>query len=87
MSEEIDLCTHRALVTSAGHGLGRRIALGLGAAGAEVVVNDSVSERAETVAKEVRATWPPWSPISSALSSHGLQDRPFRSMAATPVAL
>jgi NAD(P)-dependent dehydrogenase (short-subunit alcohol dehydrogenase family) len=55
MSEEIDLCTHRALVTSAGQGLGREIAVGLGAAGAEVVVNDFVPERAESVAEEVRA--------------------------------
>lgn len=55
MSEEIDLCTHRALVTSAGQGLGREIAVSLGAAGAEVVVNDFVPERAESVAEEVRA--------------------------------
>jgi len=55
MPEEIDLCTHRALVTGAGQGLGREIAVSLGAAGAEVVVNDFVPERAETVAEEVRA--------------------------------
>ncbi|OBI44010.1 SDR family NAD(P)-dependent oxidoreductase [Mycobacterium sp. E796] len=55
MAEEIDLRTHRALVTGAGQGLGRAIAVHLGAGGAEVVVNDFVPERAEIVAEEIRA--------------------------------
>jgi NAD(P)-dependent dehydrogenase (short-subunit alcohol dehydrogenase family) len=45
----------RALVTGAGQGVGRAIALSLGADGHEVVVNDLVAERAEAVATEVRA--------------------------------
>jgi 3-oxoacyl-[acyl-carrier protein] reductase len=55
MAEEIDLRTHRALVTGAGQSLGRGIAVSLGAAGAEVVVNDLLPERAESVAEEIRA--------------------------------
>jgi NAD(P)-dependent dehydrogenase (short-subunit alcohol dehydrogenase family) len=55
MAEEIDLRTHRALVTGAGQSLGRGIAVSLGAAGAEVVVNDFLPERAEGVAEEIRA--------------------------------
>jgi NAD(P)-dependent dehydrogenase (short-subunit alcohol dehydrogenase family) len=49
----IDLCGRRALVTGAGQGVGRGIALTLARAGADVVVNDLVPERAATVTSEI----------------------------------
>ena len=56
MAEILDLSGRVALVTGAGQGVGRQIALHLAAhnAGA-VVVNDYVLERAEAVAEEIRA--------------------------------
>ncbi len=42
-----------AIVTGAGQGIGQGIALGLAAAGAKVVVNDVVTERAQAVAAEI----------------------------------
>jgi NAD(P)-dependent dehydrogenase (short-subunit alcohol dehydrogenase family) len=50
---EIDLSGRRALVTGAGQGVGRGIALTLAAAGADVVVNDLVEERAAAVVDEI----------------------------------
>lgn len=42
-----------AVVTGAGQGIGRGIAIGLAAAGARVVVNDVMAERAESAAAEI----------------------------------
>ena len=55
MTVSIDLSGQRALVTGAGQGIGRGIALTLAAAGAEVVVNDLVEERAAAVVAEIEA--------------------------------
>ncbi|MCY3867507.1 MAG: SDR family NAD(P)-dependent oxidoreductase [Chloroflexi bacterium] len=44
-----------ALITGAGHGIGRRIALDFAAEGARVGVNDVSSERAKAVAAEIAA--------------------------------
>ena len=53
MPYAIDLSGHRALVTGAGQGVGRGIAMTLGEAGAEVLVNDLVLERAQSVVSEI----------------------------------
>jgi NAD(P)-dependent dehydrogenase (short-subunit alcohol dehydrogenase family) len=55
MSVTIDLGGRRALVTGAGQGVGRGIARTLAAAGADVVVNDLVEERAAAVVAEIEA--------------------------------
>lgn len=55
MVMELDLSGRRALVTGGGQGVGRGIALGLAAAGAEVVVNDISDERAGAVVEEMFA--------------------------------
>jgi 3-oxoacyl-[acyl-carrier protein] reductase len=51
----IDLTGRRALVTGGGQGVGRGIARTLAAAGAHVVVNDLVAERATAVIEEIEA--------------------------------
>ena len=53
MSFEIDLAGRTAMVTGAGQHIGRAIACALARAGAKVVVNDIVAERADSVVKEI----------------------------------
>ncbi len=55
MAVTIDLSGHRALVTGGGQNVGRGIARMLASAGAEVVVNDLVEERARSVVQEIEA--------------------------------
>jgi 3-oxoacyl-[acyl-carrier protein] reductase len=84
MAVTIDLSGHRALVTGAGQNVGRGIARMLGAAGAEVLVNDLVEERAQSVAREIedaggRATPTPfdvtdYDAVQSSFRAHGAVD-------------
>jgi 3-oxoacyl-[acyl-carrier protein] reductase len=66
---EIDLSGSRALVTGAGQGIGREIALTLAQAGAEVVVNDLVPERCRAVAGEIESLGLSATPLSFDVSN------------------
>jgi len=80
----IDLTGRRALVTGAGQGVGRGIAMTLAAAGAEVGVNDLVTDRAGAVAEEIAAAGgaaheavfdvTDWDAVQGAVTAHGPYD-------------
>lgn len=55
MSYDLDLTGHRALVTGGGQHTGRAFSMGLARAGAAVLVNDVVEDKAEAVAAEIRS--------------------------------
>lgn len=55
MTDEVSLAGRTAIVTGAGHGLGRAEALALAAAGAAVVINDLPGNGLEAVSAEIRA--------------------------------
>lgn len=55
MTFQISLQGRRALITGAGQGVGRALALAFADAGATVLVNDVIAERAHSVAEEARA--------------------------------
>lgn len=56
MAYQIDLSGHRAMVTGGGQGVGAEIAATLADAGAEVLVNDLVEERAAAAAERIVAS-------------------------------
>src|SRR5271163_1312788 len=69
----------RALVTGAGSGIGRAVALALGQAGADVIVNYVVDEAtAEQVAAEVRAFGVQAIPIRADVSDEGQVQSMFK---------
>jgi 3-oxoacyl-[acyl-carrier protein] reductase len=71
MTDILDLAGRVALVTGAGQGVGREIALRLAAHNAGgVVVNDYVLERAEEVAGEIRAAGGKALALQADVSSH-----------------
>jgi len=84
VSISIDLSGRRALVTGAGQGVGRGIARTLAGAGAEVLVNDLVEERAAAVVAEIGADGgkaeaaafdvTDWAAVSAALDGRGPLD-------------
>lgn len=55
MTVTIDLSGHTALVTGAGQHTGREFSLGLASAGAHVLVNDVVEDKAAGVVEEIRS--------------------------------
>jgi 3-oxoacyl-[acyl-carrier protein] reductase len=81
MSVTIDLEGQRALVTGAGQGIGRAIALTLASAGATVAVNDIVPAQADAVVEEIvavggKATPLPfdvtdWAGVAAAVEGYG----------------
>lgn len=56
MNFSIDLTGQTAIVTGAGMGIGRAIALALAASGAALTINDLNPDRVETVAQQIMAT-------------------------------
>jgi 2-hydroxycyclohexanecarboxyl-CoA dehydrogenase len=71
MTDILDLAGRVALVTGAGQGVGREIALRLAAHNAGgVVVNDYVLERAQEVAEEIRAAGGKALALQADVSSH-----------------
>ena len=56
MALHIDLTGRRVLITGAGQGVGRGLAHAFATAGAEVLVNDLQSDRADAVVGELRGT-------------------------------
>ena len=71
MVMELDLTGRRVLVTGGGQGVGRGIALGFAAAGAEVVVNDIDAGRAGAVVDEVAAAGGGAVPAVFDVTDHG----------------
>jgi NAD(P)-dependent dehydrogenase (short-subunit alcohol dehydrogenase family) len=53
MNDILDMTGHTALVTGAGQGVGRQVALHIAGHGGAVIVNDYHAERAESVAAEI----------------------------------
>ena len=73
MADILDLSGRVSLVTGAGQGVGREIALYLGAATGSggVAVNDYYLDRAEAVAEEIRAAGGRAFPVQADVSDHG----------------
>jgi NAD(P)-dependent dehydrogenase (short-subunit alcohol dehydrogenase family) len=68
MNAKFDLSGKTAIVTGGGRGIGRAIAIGLGASGANVVLAGRTAEQLETVAAEIRAAGAKALPVVTDLS-------------------
>ena len=80
MAVTLDLGGRTVLVTGAGQGIGRAVALGFAHAGADVVVNDLDVDRAERVAAEVAAVGVVGTPSAFDVTDHDAVERAVRSL-------
>jgi len=71
MNAKFDLTGKTAIVTGGGRGIGRAIAIGLGASGANVVLAGRTAEQLETVAAEIRAAGAKALPVVTDLTDSG----------------
>ncbi|MDQ2679310.1 MAG: SDR family oxidoreductase [Actinomycetota bacterium] len=85
MAVTLDLGGRRVLVTGAGQGIGRAVALVCAHAGADVVVNDLDPDRAEQVAAEVQAVGVVGTPSAFDVADHDAVERAVRSLDAVDV--
>ncbi|HEY4332540.1 MAG TPA: SDR family NAD(P)-dependent oxidoreductase, partial [Ilumatobacteraceae bacterium] len=80
MTFTIDLSGQTALITGGGHGVGRAIGHAFAAAGARVIVNDYLPERAEEVAAELIAAGGSAEPCPFDVSDYSAVRRSFASV-------
>ena len=85
MGVTLELTGRRVLVTGAGQGVGRAVALGCAQAGADVVVNDLDPQRAEQVAAEIREQGATGSASAFDVTDHDAVQRSIASLGGVDV--